>query len=359
MSERTPSAPRSSEPGRGSGGVSPAPSHDEGRGPDPGRGRKTSGDRPTAGIVSQIPTELVLLVFLGALVLWFSLNSPFFLAFGNVRNILLSVAVLGVLAMPSTLLLVSGNFDLSVASNAAFAGTLFALFGADNGYGVAAIGIALAAGLGVGVLNGVLVAGARINSIITTLGTLAVFRGLAKLLSNGQTIRLDGFAALGSGSTLGVPNPVIVLAVVFAAFYVIMRFTVFGRGVYAIGSSPQAARLAGIRSQRNLFVAFAVTGLLAGLAGLILTSQLRAASPIAGLGLELSVVAAVILGGASLSGGRGTVVGTLLGVLILGTLNNGLTITNISSFWQEVVSGAVLILAVGLDQLRLRLGRTT
>jgi ribose transport system permease protein len=308
--------------------------------------------------VSRIPAELVLLVFLGALVLWFTVNSPFFLSFGNFRNILLSVAVLGVLAMPSTLLLVSGNFDLSVASAAAFSGMLFALYGADHGYG-SAIVVALAAGLGIGILNGFLVARVGINSIITTLGTLSVFRGLAKLLSNGQTIRLDGFVALGSGSTVGIPNPVIALAVVFGVLYVTMRYTVFGRSVYAIGSSPQAARLSGIRSQRNLFIVFALTGLLAGFAGLILTSQLRAASPIAGLGLELSVVAAVILGGASLAGGRGTVVGTLLGVLILGTLNNGLTITNISSFWQEVVSGVVLILAVGLDQLRLRLGRST
>lgn len=311
---------------------------------------------PRARLVSRIPPELILLGFLGALIVWFTMNSPFFLAFGNIRNILLSVAVLGILAMPSTLLLVSGNFDLSVASNAAFSGMLFALVSANSGYGVGIV-VALVAGLGIGVLNGFLVSKVGINSIITTLGTLAIFRGLAKLLSNGQTVRVSGFEALGSGSIVGIPIPVIALGFVFAAFYLLMRYTVFGRSVYAIGSSPQAARLSGIRSQRNLFIVFAITGLLAGVAGLILTSQLRAASPIAGLGLELAVVAAVILGGASLAGGRGTVVGTLLGVLILGTLNNGLTITNISSFWQEAVGGIVLILAVGLDQLRLRLGK--
>lgn len=312
---------------------------------------------PRASLVSRIPPELILLVFLGALVVWFTVNSPFFFAVGNIRNILLSVAVLGILAMPSTLLLVSGNFDLSVASNAAFSGMLFALVSADHGYGVG-IAAGLLGGLGIGVLNGFLVSKVGINSIITTLGTLAIFRGFAKLLSNGQTVRVSGFEVLGSGSLLGIPIPVITLALVFGIFYLLMRYTVFGRSIYAIGSSPQAARLSGIRSQRNLFIVFVITGLLAGIAGLILTSQLRAASPIAGLGLELAVVAAVILGGASLAGGRGTVVGTLLGVLILGTLNNGLTITNISSFWQESVGGIVLILAVGLDQLRLRLGKT-
>lgn len=317
-------------------------------------------ERPSqrnVSLLGRMPPELGLVVFLGLLVLWFSVNSEFFLAFGNIRNILLSVSVLGILAVPSTMLLVSANFDLSVASNAAFCGMLFALVSADGATG-AGVAVALLAGLGVGVLNGFLVAKVGINSIITTLGTLAIFRGATKLLSNGQTIRIQGFQELGSASTLGLPNSVLVLLAVLVVFYLLMRYSVFGRSVYAIGSNPQAARLSGIRNQRTLFLVFAITGLLAGLAGLILTSQLRAASPVAGLGLELAVVAAVILGGASLTGGRGTVIGTILGVLILGTLNNGLTITNISSFWQEVVGGVVLIVAVGLDQLRLRLGRS-
>lgn len=312
--------------------------------------------RPGAGrarLLARIPPELVLVAFLAAMVGYFALRSPFFLELNNFRNILLSVAVLGVLAIPSTLLLVSANVDLSVASNAALCGMILALV--SQGPGVTAgVLAALAAGLILGAVNGFLIAYVGINSIITTLGTLSVYRGMAKLSSNGQTELISGFTVLGSGTTLGIPNAVIVLGVVAVMFYFLMRYSVFGRSIYAIGSNPQAARLSGIGLRRNLFTAFVITGLLAAVAGLILTSQLRAASPIAGLGLELSVVAAVLLGGASLDGGRGTVIGTMLGVLILGTLTNGLTILNVSSFWQEIANGVVLIVAVGLDQLRLR-----
>jgi ribose transport system permease protein len=213
---------------------------------------------------------------------------------------------------------------------------------------------ALALGLVLGAVNGFLVSWLNINSIITTLGTLSIFRGMAQLSSNGQTVRLEGFAELGSGATLGVPNGVLLMLIVAGIFYVLMRYTVYGRSIYAIGANDQAARLSGVNIRRNLFVVFVMTGLCAGGAGLILTSQLRAAAPIAGLGLELSVVAAVLLGGASLAGGRGTIIGTLLGVLILGTLDNGLTIISVSSFWQEIARGGVLIFAVGLDQLRIR-----
>lgn len=306
-----------------------------------------------ARLLARIPPEFVLVAFLAVMVAYFSFRSPFFLELNNFRNILLSVAVLGVLAIPSTLLLVSANVDLSVASNAALCGMILALVSQTQGL-TAAVLAALAAGLIAGGVNGFLISYVGINSIITTLGTLSVYRGMAKLSSNGQTELIGGFTVLGSGTTVGVPNAVIVLAAVAVAFYFLMRYSVFGRSIYAIGSNPQAARLSGIDLRRNLFVAFVITGLLAAVAGLILTSQLRAASPIAGFGLELSVVAAVLLGGASLDGGRGTVIGTILGVLILGTLTNGLTILNVSSFWQEIANGVVLIVAVGLDQLRLR-----
>lgn len=316
---------------------------------DPGGRRRGGG----ASLLARIPPEIVLVTFLVVLMAFFAIRSPFFLELNNFRNILLSVAVLGVLAIPSTLLLVSANVDLSVASNAALCGMILALVSQSQGVG-AGVAAALLAGLIGGAINGFLVSYVGINAIITTLGTLSVYRGIARLSSNGQTELISGFTILGSGATLGIPNAVILLVVVAIIFYFLMRYSVFGRSIYAIGSNPQAARLSGIGLRKNLFTAFVITGLLAAVAGLILTSQLRAASPIAGLGLELSVVAAVLLGGASLDGGRGTVVGTLLGVLILGTLTNGLTILGISSFWQEIANGVVLIVAVGLDQLRLR-----
>jgi ribose transport system permease protein len=312
-------------------------------------------DRSTASVpfLARVRPEYVLVVFLALLILVFAVRSPFFLAFGNFRNILLSVAVLGILAVPSTLLLVSANVDLSVASTAALCGMVVAIVGNEYGFALGVLA-GLAVGLVLGAINGALVSWIGINAIITTLGTLSIYRGAAKLMSNGQTVRVDGFAALGSGSTLGIPNAVLLLVLVALLFSFLMRYTVYGRGIYALGSNEQAARLSGIRIRLNLFVAFVMTGLCGGIAGMILTSQLRAAAPIAGLGLELSVVAAVLLGGASLTGGRGTIIGTLLGVLILGTLNNGLTILNVSSFWQEIARGAVLIVAVGGDQLRVR-----
>lgn len=304
-------------------------------------------------LLTRVPAELLLGCFLAALLIYFSISSPFFLSVDNFRNILLSVTVLGIIAIPSTLLMVSANVDLSVGSTAAFCGMLFAVVADDRGL---ALGIlaAVAGGVAIGALNGGLVARMGINSIITTLGTLSIFRGATKLLSNGQTVTVSEFRALGSGSVLGVPTPVWLFAVVAVAFLLLMRYTRFGRGIYALGSNEHAARLVGIRPAPNLFALFVLTSGLAALAGLILVSQLRAAAPLAGEGLELSVVAAVLLGGASLRGGRGTVVGTTVGVLILGTLNNGLTILGVTSFWQEVARGAVLILAVGLDQLRRR-----
>jgi ribose transport system permease protein len=307
--------------------------------------------RRTPSLLARLPAQLLLGLFLVALVVYFSVSSPYFLSVDNFRNILLSVAVLGVVAVPATLLMVSANVDLSVGSAAAFCGMLFAVVAEDHGlaFGVAA---ALAGGLLAGAVNGGLVALIGINSIITTLGMLSVLRGATKLLSNGQTVGIHGFRGLGSGSVIGVPTPVWIFALVAAAFVVLMRYTAFGRGIYALGANPHAARLVGIRPAPNLFVLFVISGGLAALAGLVLTSQLRAATPLSAEGLELSVVAAVLLGGASLTGGRGTVVGTLVGVLILGTLNNGLTILNVTSFWQEVARGGVLILAVGLDQLR-------
>lgn len=312
------------------------------------------GKRPR--FLARVPPEAALVVMLGLLMAWFSIGSPYFLTVANLRNILIAVSVLGILAAPLTLLLVGRNFDLSVASAAAFSGMILALATRDYGLEIAIV-LALLAGLGVGLLNGFLVAGVGINSIIATLGTLSIFRGLTKVMSNGQTIRMDQFFGLGSGEVIGVPAPVIVLAAVVIVFLFVMRSTVFGRTVYAIGGNPEAARLSGIRVERFVFLSFALSGLLAALAGLILTSQLRAASPIAGEALTLTTVAAVILGGTSLAGGRGTIIGTVLGVLILGTVNNGLTILNISAFWQEVARGIILVLAVGIDQIRLRLAR--
>lgn len=321
--------------------------------------QSNSSEGKSQSFVSRVSTEMMLIIFLAVVIGFFALRSEFFFALNNFRNILLAVSVLSVLAFPSTMLIISGNFDLSVASTAAFTGMVFAIV-SEGGEGSVVNGVllALAAGIVVGSLNGFLVTVIRVNSLITTLGTLAIFRGLAKILSNGQTLRVAGFRFMGNATFLRVPVAVYIIIIVALILAFVLRRTVYGRNLYAIGANVEAARLVGIRNNLTVFMTFVLTGFLAGLGGLMLTSQLTAASPIAGLGLELSAVSAVILGGASLNGGRGTIIGTILGVAILGTMNNGMTLIGLSSFWQEVARGVILIAAVAFDQIRVRAGGT-
>jgi ribose transport system permease protein len=215
------------------------------------------------------------------------------------------------------------------------------------------------AALLVGVLNAVSVTVFRINALITTLATLAILRGLTRVVSDGQTVRLEEFGWLGTARVLGLPIPVFIFAAVVVVFFFILRYTTYGRSMYAIGASPTAARLAGIRTDRAIFIAFVLSAGLAGLSGLILVSQVGSASPNAGIGLELAVVTAVVLGGASLSGGRGSIVGTTLAVLIIGVLGNGLIQLAVQSFWIDVAGGVLLLVAVGFDQVRVRYSQST
>ena len=210
----------------------------------------------------------------------------------------------------------------------------------------------------IGVINGFCVTVIGINALITTLGTLAIFRGLTKVLGDGQTIRIENFGELGrvaasraSRCRSTSSSPCVIV------FWLVLRYTVYGRSLYAIGASPSAARLAGIRTKRVIFIAFLLSALCVALAGLIRLSQVAGASVNSGLGIELSVVTAVVLGGASLSGGRGGIGGTVLAVLIVGVLANGLIQLNVPSFWIEVANGLLLLGAVTVDRLRVRLTR--
>ena len=303
----------------------------------------------------RLPDTAALAVVLIALAIFFSTQSQFYLTPNNLINILVNAAVIGIIAAPGTLLLVAGQFDLSVGSGAAFIGVIMAWGAAQYGIPTAVL-LAIAAGLIIGMVNGFAVTVLGINALITTLATLAILRGLGQVIAGGQTLLLPGFSDLGSARPfLNIPVPVMILVAVVIVMALVMRFTVFGRSMYAIGANPIAARLAGIRTKSMIFSGFLLSGLAVSIGGLILVSQLGAASPNAAMGLELSVVTAVILGGASLAGGRGTILGTVLGVLILGTLNNGLTLMNINSFWQDVARGVLLLAAVGFDQLRQRL----
>jgi ribose transport system permease protein len=300
------------------------------------------------------PETAALAVVLLVLIIFFSTRSEFFFTTDNAVNILFSAAVIGIVAAPATLLMVAGQFDLSVGSAAALIGVVMAWGTMEYGI-VQGIFLSILAGLAIGIVNGVCVTVFGINAFITTLAMLAILRGLAQVLADGQTLILPGFDGLGNARPIGdIPLPVFIFFAVMILMALVMRYTVYGRSMYAIGANAVAARLAGIKTRTAIFFGFILSSSAVVIAGLILVSQLGAASPQAATGLELTVVTAVILGGASLSGGRGTILGTLLGVLILGVLNNGMTIMNIDSFWQGVAKGVLLLVAVGFDQLRLR-----
>lgn len=301
------------------------------------------------------PTVARLSALIG-LVILFSILSPFFLTSGNLVNVMQNAVVVGLVAAPLTLLLVARQVDLSVGSAVAFAATVFSLTANDVGL-VVAVPAAFVAALCVAVVNSFAITKLRVNSIITTLGTLLAFRGLTKILGSGANHPIEGFEFIGRERFdvmgIDVPVSVVILAAVLITFWAIMSWLRYGRHMTAMGANPKAARLAGINLERNVVKGFLLTGLVVGLASLIVVSQLGATSPSTAQGLEFLALTGVILGGASLSGGRGTILGTTIAILILAVLDNGLTLMRVSSFWQEVVRGGLLVGAVALDQLRI------
>lgn len=303
--------------------------------------------------------NLGLVAFVALLAVSFSLASPHFLTFGNITNMLLTVSVIGVMAAVSTLLVVGRELDLSIGSVAALVGVVVAILVESKGWSWPA---GLAAGVAVGVLtgafNGFMVGSLKVNAIITTIGTLALFRGLAFIVTDGQTemVQNQSLLAFGSGRILGVPYSVWILIAVFAAAHFLAERTTVGRSIFAIGASPRAALLAGLNVNRIRFCMFVASGVSAALAGVLLIGQSGAAVPSGATGYELQVITAVLLGGTSLAGGEGSVLRTALGVLVIGILNNGMVLLSVPSFYQIAANGVLLLVAVGIDQLRIRRG---
>ncbi|MGO6817715.1 ABC transporter permease [Rhizobium leguminosarum] len=306
--------------------------------------------RPAAGIV-------LLLVFYALLLIAFSVFSPYFLTLSNLSNIGTNMAFIGLMAAAGTPLIIGGGLDLSVAAVAGLAGVIVALMHAKGINIWTGCVTALIIGCAVGVLNGFIVTRLKLNPLIATLGTMSIFSGLSMVLTGGlsKPLFIPAFNWLGSGRLFGIPFPIILMLLVFVALWLILSKTPFGRFVYASGGNPEASSLLGVPVERTQMVLYVVSGLSGAAAGIILAAMLGAAAPNAAGQHLLTIIAAIILGGTSLFGGRGSVWGTLIAVLILGTLNNGLTLMNVSSFWQDVTRGVVLLMAVGLDQLRVRL----
>ncbi|HIX44463.1 MAG TPA: ribose ABC transporter permease [Candidatus Kurthia intestinigallinarum] len=283
-----------------------------------------------------------------------SIMSPSFLTADNIFNVLRQVSISALIAFGMTFVILTGGIDLSVGSTLALTGAVAASLLAGGTDPFIAMGVALILGLILGAINGVVIAKGKVAPFIATLATMTIYRGLTLVYTDGKPISGLGdhlsFQMFGKGYFLGIPVPVVTMLIAFFVLYFILRKTTFGRRVYAIGGNAEASRLSGINVDRTTIAVYALTGMLAAMAALILTSRLNSAQPTAGQSYELDAIAAVVLGGTSLTGGRGWIVGTLIGALIIGVLNNGLNLIGVSSFFQQVVKGLVILFAVLIDR---------
>ncbi|MEG4842376.1 MULTISPECIES: ABC transporter permease subunit [unclassified Microcoleus] len=284
----------------------------------------------------------------------FSLVTPNFLSVGNLINVIRQASINIVLATGMTFVILTGGIDLSVGSILGVTAVVGVLVSLVPGLGWFAVPAALIAGVFLGLLNGSLVAYLGLPPFIVTLGSYTALRGVAYLVANGTTVinRNLNFAWVGNNYLGPIPWLVVIAFLAVLASWFVLRRTVLGRHIYAVGGNIRAARLTGIKVSRVLLFVYGVSGLLAGLGGIMSASRLYSATGMLGQGYELDAIAAVILGGTSFTGGIGTIWGTLLGALIIALLNNGLTLMNVSFFWQLVVKGLVIIIAVTIDKVR-------
>ncbi|MFC7344453.1 substrate-binding domain-containing protein [Saccharopolyspora griseoalba] len=291
------------------------------------------------------------------LVVLLSLLSPDFLTANNLLNVGVQASVVAILAFGLTFVIVSGGIDLSVGSVAGLAGIVTGWAASSLGLPMwLAIPVGLASGAAAGLASGALVTAGRVPPFIATLAMLSVARGLALVVADGRPISMDGWVGrIGSGELFGVlPYPVLIMLVIGLLTAFVLRRTYAGRAMYAIGGNAEAARLSGIKVTRQKLLIYALSGLFAALAGILLASRLASAQPEAGTGYELDAIAAVVIGGASLAGGVGSALGTFVGALVLAVLRNGLNLLDVSAFWQQVVIGLVIAAAVLFDTLRQR-----
>lgn len=283
-----------------------------------------------------------------------SIFVPYFFTWVNFKGLLLSVASLGMIACTMMFCLASKDFDLSVGSQIAFAGVFSAIMINMTNSLIVSIIVVVVVGLAFGLFNGVLITKVGINAFITTLGTMEIIRGLTYIVSGGQAVGVfnANFFVFGIGQFLGVPIPVWVTILCFLSFGVLLNYSVWGKNALAVGGNAIATRLSGISVDNVRILNFTIQGAICALAGLILASRMTSGQPTAAIGFELNVISACVLGGVSLNGGKATISGVVIGVLIMGTLQNAMSLMNVDAFYQYVVRGTVLLLAVGIDQYR-------
>jgi len=323
---------------------------------EPAKQRGQPGQARLLGLVSRV-RELGLLAVLLFIVLIVGIQAPRFLSINNFVQILLSVAILAIVAVGETLVVLTRNVDLSVGSMVGFTAFVTAYFFKELPHSNLLLGILLgcALGLGLGMVNGLIVSFGRVPAIVATLGTLYAYRGLVFIFASNTTSQVNasdvpgGYLALATTQILGIPALILIAAVVALIVGYFLHASQSGRQLYAVGSNPEAANMIGIRAHRLVFAAFAASGLLCGLAGVLWGARFGTVDATNATGLELQVIAAVVVGGVNIFGGSGTVQGAVLGAVVLGTLENALNILNVSQFWLQAIYGAAIIGAVVLD----------
>jgi rhamnose transport system permease protein len=299
--------------------------------------------------------ELALILFILLLIMLISVASPNFLTFTNFSDILMDISILAMVALAQGMIIITRGIDLSVASILALTAMMVAFIVRAFPETPIALDVLLGMALGgiLGSVNGLIITVGSVPPIIATLGTLSIFRGLVFLYSNGSWINAfeipATFKQLAKNTPLILPNLVVVAIIVAVIVYLFLNYTQAGRDIYALGSNPDAAKISGIRIQRVTFMVYVISGVICGLAGVLWASRYEAAQTNTALGFELQTVAAAVIGGVSMLGGSGTVPGVLLGALLLGVIQNGLTLSNISPFWQLAVQGFLILLAVISD----------
>lgn len=299
--------------------------------------------------VSLLIAILVLVIVIGS-------QNPHFFGIDNMRVIGTAIAISGLLAVVQTVVIIMGALDISVGSIAGLASVTSAMIFTAAGPFLGVVG-AIGIGILCGLLNGCIIVFGRVNPVIATLATLATFKGLSQLVSDGRAQGYTGadgfFIFLARGSIIGVPTLIVVLAVVAILVHIVLRYTSIGRNIYAVGGNDMASRLAGININRYILGVYVLTGAVAAVAGILITARTGSGQPVSGSeGLELEAITAAALGGAALKGGKGTIAGTILAVILLGILTNGMTLLDVNAFWQNVAKGGLLVIAVVIQQLR-------
>lgn len=281
-----------------------------------------------------------------------SFITPRFLTIPNIKNIFTQVSVNAIIAIGMTFVILTGGIDLSVGSILAVSGAIAASIIKTTGNIYLAIIVALAIGCVIGLINGILVSKGRIQAFIVTLATMTIFRGVTYVYTNGTPISGLGqsFSGIGNKMFLRLPIPVVLTIIVLGIAFYVLSQTRYGRYLYALGGNEDSARLSGINTDKIKTLVYVICGAAAALSGIIVASRIGSASPNAGVGFELDAISAVVLGGTSLTGGEGSVIGTIIGALIIGVLNNGLNLMNVSPFYQAIVKGLVILLAVMVEK---------